>query len=314
MNRLSITSRDYFGSHFLLILLLTVSIFILPISLSAQGAFAYAPTSYTTNYDLPPLRTQLNVDFQEHLESAIAKNKTWKKLMDQKKLAVGLVDLSDMSRVRFAQINGDEMMYAASLPKIAILLTAMDALEKGELQETPEIRNDLRLMISKSSNQASTRMIDRLGYDRIENVLTSDDYKLYDVQNGGGLWVGKRYAASGPRNPDPLQGLSHAATATQISRFYYMMLQGKLVCKERSEEMMACMVDPQLHHKFVNSLDKIAPNAKLFRKSGSWSTFHSDSIMVWGPNRQYILTALVNDSNGEQIMRQLVYEVEKVLD
>ena len=54
-------------------------------------------------------------------------------------------------------------------------------------------------MISKSNNQASTRMIDRLGYDKISSVLTSDRYKLYDQNNGGGLWVGKRYAAAGER-------------------------------------------------------------------------------------------------------------------
>ena len=73
----------------------------------------------------------------------------------------------------------------------------MDALEKGELKETPEVKNDMKLMISKSSNQAATRMIDRLGFDKIESVLTDEQYQLYyeDEEHGGGLWVGKRYAS-----------------------------------------------------------------------------------------------------------------------
>ena len=62
------------------------------------------------------------------------------------------------------------------MPKIAILLSAMDAIEKGELKETAEVKKDMWLMISKSNNQASTRMIDRLGYDKISSVLTSDRY------------------------------------------------------------------------------------------------------------------------------------------
>mgnify|MGYP001275745819 CR=1 FL=1 len=33
------------------------------------------------------------------------------------KLAVGLVDLADPYNVRYAAVNGNEMMYAASLPK-----------------------------------------------------------------------------------------------------------------------------------------------------------------------------------------------------
>jgi beta-lactamase class A len=65
----------------------------------------------------------------------------------------------------------------------------------------------------------------------------------------------------------------------------------------------------------VNTLDQIAPKARLFRKSGSWKTFHSDSILVWGEdaNRRYILVALVDDAQGEEIIRNLVKPVEKVL-
>jgi beta-lactamase class A len=200
------------------------------------------------------------------------------------------------------------------LPKIAILLAAMDAFEKGELAETEEILSDIRLMISKSNNQASTRMIDRLGYEKIESVLTDPQYELFDEEYGGGLWVGKRYASAGERHPDPLKGLSHAATAEQVARFYYLLAQGKLVSYERSQQMLAIMQDPALHHKFVNTLDQVAPRAKLFRKSGSWKTFHSDSILVWGSGwRHYILVALVDDAQGEQIMRDLVREVETVL-
>ena len=169
-------------------------------------------------------------------------------------------------------------------------------------------------MISKSNNQASTRMIDRLGYDKISSVLTSDRYKLYDQNNGGGLWVGKRYAAAGERRPDPMKGLSHAATAEQVCRFYYKLVTGKLVSPERSKAMLDIMENPSLHHKFVNTLERIAPNARLFRKSGSWKQYHSDSILVWGDNgRRYILVALVEDPNGEQIIRNLVFPVEKAI-
>ncbi|MBZ0327328.1 MAG: hypothetical protein K8F54_06950, partial [Altibacter sp.] len=54
---------------------------------------------------------------------------------------------------------------------------------------------------------------------------------------------------------------------------------------------------------------------RLFRKSGSWKNYHSDSILVWGkePNRRYILVALIDDPNGENIIRSLVKPVEKVL-
>ncbi|MFT5167595.1 MAG: beta-lactamase class A [Saprospiraceae bacterium] len=260
-----------------------------------------------------PLRNQGDPSLESSLKKSLSTNTKLKKLMAQKKLSIGLVDLMNPDNIRFAQINGDEMMYAASLPKIAVLLTAMDAMESGELKETPEVQKDMFLMINKSNNQASTRMIDRLGFDKIEQVLTDPKYSLYDKAYGGGLWVGKRYAAGGKKHPDPLLGLSHAATATQVCRFYYMMLNGMLVNKDRSKQMMDIMSNPGLHHKFVNTLDRIAPNAKLFRKSGSWENFHSDSILVLGSDRRYILVALVEDPAGEITMRNLVTTVEEVL-
>jgi beta-lactamase class A len=260
------------------------------------------------------LRSQEDESLETRLEQKLNADKKLKKLIDQKKISIGLVDLMDSENIRFAQINGDEMMYAASLPKIAVLLTAMDALENGELKETPEVQKDMFLMINKSNNQASTRMIDRLGFEKIEEVLTDPKYALYDEEYGGGLWVGKRYAAGGKRYPDPLLGLSHAASATQVCRFYYMMFNGMLVNEDRSKQMMKLMSDPGLHHKFVNTLDRIAPDAKLYRKSGSWSNFHSDSVMVLGPERRYILVALAEDGEGEKTMRKLVNRVEEVLN
>lgn len=261
------------------------------------------------------LTSLVDKNLQKNLENEIKANPQWKRLISQKKMSVGVVDLSDVNHVKYASINGNNMMYAASLPKIAILLTAMDAIEKGELKETPTIKSDLRLMISKSDNQASTRMIDRLGYKKIESVMTDPKYMFYDENHGGGLWVGKRYASGGNTNREPLKNLSHAATVNQVCRYYYLLAHGKLVNEKRSKEMLQIMGNPDLHHKFVSAIEKIAPNAELFRKSGSWKTYHSDSILVWGndPGRRYILVALIDDSNGEQIIRNLVKPIEKIL-
>jgi len=254
-----------------------------------------------------------DVKMQKALEEEIFKNKTWRRLVKGKQMSVGIVDLSDTTNFRYAGLNDNYMMYAASLPKIAILLAAMDAIDKGELEYTDEVKKDMRLMISKSNNRASTRMIDRVGYKKIEQVLRAPKHKLYDEEVGGGLWVGKRYAAQGKRYPDPIKGLSHAATTRQVCSFYYQLALGNLISTERSEEMLNIMIEPALHHKFVNTLDKIAPKADVYRKSGSWRNYHSDSALVWGPNRKYIIVALIDYDYGEQTIRDLVKPLEKVL-
>jgi beta-lactamase class A len=264
---------------------------------------------------IKPLTSFNNTTLQKNLERELKANPKWKKLIANKKMAVGIVDLSDPNKIRFASVNGNHMMYAASLPKIAILLAAMDAIEKGELKETEAVKKDMKIMISKSSNGAATRMINRVGYKKIEAVMTDPKYMFYDENLGGGLWVGKRYGGAGDTNREPIKNLSHAASINQVCRYYYLLAHGKLVNEKRSKQMLDIMGNPDLHHKFVGTLDKIAPKAKLFRKSGSWKSYHSDSILVWGndPSRRYILVALVDDSSGEQIIRGLVKPIEKVI-
>ncbi|MEP3836117.1 MAG: serine hydrolase [Algibacter sp.] len=270
---------------------------------------------HVNNSNIKPLVTLTDNHLQNSLEKEINANPQWQRLIANKKMAVGIVDLSDPNQVKYMSVNGNYMMYAASLPKIAILLAAMDAIENGELKETEDVKTDMRLMISKSNNAASTRMINRLGYEKIECVMTDPNYMFYDEDNGGGLWVGKRYGGGGDTNREPIKNLSHAASVDQVCRYYYLLAHGKLVNEKRSKQMLDIMGNPDLHHKFVNTIEKIAPAAKLFRKSGSWRTYHSDSILVWGndPNRRYILVALIDDDNGEQIIRSLVKTAEKVL-
>ena len=156
-------------------------------------------------------------------------------------------------------------------------------------------------------------MIDRIGFDKIERTMTDPRFKLYDPAYGGGLWVGKRYAAGGKRSPDPMKGISHAATTEQICRYFYLLANDQLISEKSSAKMRSYLVDPQLHHKFVNVLDQVAPNAKVYRKSGSWSSFHADVALVQGPDRNYIITALVDDVNGEQICRDLASVLDDML-
>jgi beta-lactamase class A len=261
-----------------------------------------------------PLYDHVDPDLQARLEAAVRARPGMQTLAQKKKLAVGLVDLTDPAKPKFARVNGNKMMYAASLPKIAILLAAYQAFEDGVLEETPEEHADLGAMIRTSDNAAATRMIDRIGMDRINATLRDPKYKLYDEQRGGGLWVGKRYAKEGRRSPDPINGLSHGATATQVCRLYYLVATGRAINPERSRQILNDLADPGLHHKFVGSLDKRAPRAKLFRKSGTWRDWHSDSVLVWGNEwRRYILVGMVENPNGSAIIKDLVPLAEHVL-
>ena len=260
------------------------------------------------------LSANKNKQLTKELKAAFTADPKIKKLIKQKKLSVGLVDLSNPDFPRFAEVNGDHMMYAASLPKIAVLLAVEQALEDGILTMSDELDDLMTQMIAVSNNACTTELIDMVGFDKIAAVLQDDRYNLYDEDKGGGLWVGKRYGKGGGKKPDPIKGLSHAATATQVCRFYYMLAYGRLISCDRSTAMLGYLKDPKLHHKFVNVLDQVCPDADIYRKSGSWRTYHSDSVLVIGDEwRSYILVALVDDAAGGKIVKDIIRKVEDIL-
>lgn len=260
-----------------------------------------------------PLYEHIDPGLQAALEQRLNANPEWGRLIRARKMAIGVVDMSG-DAPRFARVNGNQMMYAASLPKIAILLAAYASFEDGSLAETAEVHRDLGDMIRVSSNSAATRLIDRIGMQKIQSVLRDPQYGFYDEKRGGGLWVGKRYASSGPRIGDPMHNISHGATATQVCRFFYLLASGRLINEQRSAAMLRDLSDPRLHHKFVSQLDERAPGARVFRKSGTWKQWHSDAILVQGRAwRNYILVALVESERGESIIRQVLPAVEELI-
>ena len=232
----------------------------------------------------------------------------------QGKMSVGLVDLSNPKAPRLAQVNGDTMMYGASLPKLMVLLAAFQGFEDGTLKETPEVHRDLIEMIRRSDNPAASQVIGRIGLRKIEALASDRRYRFYDPQKGGGIWLGGTYSHGGEVNPEPITGLSHTATAYQLCRFYYLLAYGRLISPERSRQMLKILAFPDLPGKFVSVLETAVPPNHLYRKSGEVRGFHADSILVWDTGwRRYILVALIEDDRGEQILKELVPVAEQVL-
>jgi len=260
-----------------------------------------------------PLSQRGDQGLQAGLELALKQHAAWRPLLVQGKMSVGLVDLSNPKAPRLAQVNGNTMMYGASLPKLMVLLAAFQGFEDGTLKDTPEVHRDLIEMIRRSDNLAASRVIGRIGLKKIEALASDRRYRFYDPQKGG-IWLGGTYAHGGEKNPEPITGLSHTATAYQLCRFYYLLAYGRLISPERSRQMLKILAFPDLPGKFVSVLEKDVPPNYLYRKSGEVRGFHADSILVWDTGwRRYILVAMVEDAGGEQMLKELVPVAEQVL-
>ena len=230
-----------------------------------------------------------------------------------KNLSIVLVDITKPAAPRMAYINPNEMMYAASLPKIAILLGAFDRIAKGKMTLDDETHEKLALMIRNSSNQAATEILNQVGKAYLADLLQSPRYRLYDPERNGGLWVGKEYSKSRVWKRDPLHHLSHGATALQVARFYYLLQTGQLVSPEYSQQMKEILADPAIKHKFVKGLESIHPDSRIYRKSGTWKQYHSDSAIIEHDGRRYIAVALAKSSLGGQWLSQLIMAMDDLI-
>ena len=235
------------------------------------------------------------------------------KAVDRKSLSIVLVDITDPSFPRMAYANPNEMMYAASLPKIAILLGAFERINSGDMTLNEATRDKLAQMIRNSSNHAATEMLNKVGKSYLADLLQSPRYRLYDPARNGGLWVGKEYAKSGAWKRDPLHNLSHGATALQVARFYYLLETGQLVSPELSRQMKTILGNPAIEHKFVKGLKSVHPDFRIYRKSGTWKQYHSDSAIVEHDGRRYIAVALAKSPKGGKWLSDLIIAMDMLV-
>ncbi len=99
----------------------------------------------------------------------------------------------------------------------------------------------------------------------------------------------------------------------QVARFYYLLATDQLVSPESGKEMIAILSKPGIQHKFVKGL-KDRPPAEIYRKSGTWKHFHSDSGIIVRAKHKYIVVALIQHSRGAEDLSRLIIAVDDMME
>ena len=193
----------------------------------------YFSTTLAFGDDYPKLRESIDPKLQAAFEEALDREfgRDFWNLAKAKKVGIVIADITDPHKPRVAEVNGDVMLYAASLPKIAIILGAFVQMERGKMTMDEKTRALLNITVRKSSNKAATELLNQVGIENLAEILQSDRYRFYDPKYGGGLWVGRDYGGGKVWKRDPINGISHGASAMQAARFYYMGATGRLVAR-----------------------------------------------------------------------------------
>ena len=226
--------------------------------------------------------------------------------MTTEQAAAGVLDLRTG---RVAMIHPDRIEYAASVPKIGILLAYFHIHPEGPDAETA---HELGLMVKASSNEMATKHSRAIGLENVQKILGG--YGFYDPLRGGGLWFGKHYGPNSERIGDPVGDHSHAATVRMLLRFYQQLDAGRLVSPAASKRMREIFLSPDIphdQHKFVKALE--GRGLTLLRKWGSWQDYLHDTALVEGPNRRYVIAALTHHPAGDAYLEDLGREVDDMM-
>lgn len=114
------------------------------------------------------LEDKLEDDLKEAVAESLDENISY---------SIDITTITGPADVSVSMANAD-LIPSASTIKVIIGLTVSDMVERGELAYTEDIKKDLDLALRFSDNEATNRLIDRIGFSRVNSYihkLTGDD-------------------------------------------------------------------------------------------------------------------------------------------
>jgi hypothetical protein len=246
------------------------------------------------------------------------------KKLEEKNLAITLIDLRDAAHPAQASFRGNEGIYPASVVKMFYLVMAHRLIEDGKLAETDELRRALKDMIVDSSNDATGYVLDMITGTTSGPELKGAELKkwaerrnavnrYFASQGYTGINVNQKTYCEGPYGREQLfrgskgenrNKLTTEATARLLSE----IVTSRAVTPARSKMMMELMkrdyagtsadTDDQAHGFTALALE---PGARLWSKAGWTSTTRHDAAYIELPNgARFVLVIFTTDHAQER--------------
>ena len=224
------------------------------------------------------------------------------KNLNEKDLAITLIDMRDPARPVTASFRGNERIYPASVVKLFFLVAAHRWLEDKKIDDTPELRRALKDMIVDSYNEATHYVVDVIthttsGYelppkemedwqhkrDAVNRYFSSLGYTNINVNQKThceDAYGRERVSRRGGENRNKL-------TTDATARLMMEIVTNKAVTPARSLQMMELLKrdlskktsDPDSQDAGFTA-PALPPGTKYWAKAGWTSTTRHDAAYV----------------------------------
>ncbi len=289
--------------------------------LLATATATPAPASDATsvgNIPEPVASKNLGLVLEDIVEERMASNAP---RLAPDRVHVALFDLTDPKLPTFAEYNGYDNVYPASVVKMLYMGYVYHLAKQGGVTIPPQIYNTMHQMIHPSSNEATARIVDLWSGMRHDALMDKETFRTFsNKRNACNRWLdslglgvinanqktwgkpipdGERQFLSGGNFGGPWVN-RNSMTAMSAARFLRLIACDALVDKESCEAMRALMVRDVSRQNYQKRRIAGGAHAALGDKAVVWSksgtttdTFHDAGIVRLKDGRTFILVVFI---------------------
>lgn len=192
------------------------------------------------------------------------------------------------------EINvNNKKMQSASLIKLFILATVYEEKSKGEAKDISS--NDIKIMITQSDNGATNRIIDALGYEKINKYIKDNGYNNTEI---------KRKMLESNSNGD------NYTSVEDVGKLLEKIYNNECVNSESSKQMLAYLKEQTRISKIPAG---VPSGVQTANKTGELDTVENDAAIIYKENTPYILVVITSGLSDTAKARSNIKEISSTV-
>lgn len=254
----------------------------------------------------------------------------------QKSGAEVSIAFQSLDATKFLMIKPEEMMHAASLMKVPVMIEVFKQAEQGKfsLEKKIEVTNEFKFivdgsfysltviedsdddiyryigkemairelvhrMITVSSNLATNILIELVGARNVMETLS--ELKIHNMKVLRGVEDIKAYE----------KGLNNRTDAWSMMQVMLSIAEGKAVSKKACQEMIAILS----HQRYRNKIPAGIPEGiRVANKTGSITRIDHDAAIIFPEDRKsYVLVVLTRGIEKREDAEKLIAELSRIV-
>lgn len=196
----------------------------------------------------------------------------------------------DLSKNKVVVNINNKKMQSASVIKLFIMATTFNEIEKGNMT-LDSVESDMRIMINQSNNEATNRLIDKLGFDKINQYIKSNGYSNTEIN---------RKMLASTSSGDNYTSVKDAGSI--LEKIY----KGTCVSKKASSKMLEYLKSQTLTQKIPAG---VPSGVQTANKTGELSNVENDAAIVFKEGTPYILVVMSSGLSDTAAARNNIVKI-----